>query len=57
MNALILSLMLAGQTVTSTATLSAEDIELAQYLDVLEDLQMLEQLEILKMLPLLEDEE
>ena len=57
MNALALALMLAGQTVTSTAGLSQEDVELARYLEVLEELEMLEQLEMLKMLPILEDGE
>ena len=46
----------ATRTANVAAGLSAQDLELARYLDVLEDLELLENLELLEMMPLLEDE-
>lgn len=52
---------LLGQTPapakTSTAGLSAQELELARYLDVLKELDMLENWDFLELLSVLEDED
>jgi hypothetical protein len=47
----------AAQTATSTIGMSAEDLELARWLDVLEHLEVLEDFEYFELLPLLEDDD
>lgn len=47
----------AEGTVTSTRGVSAEDLELAQYLDMLEDMELLEKMELVSLLPALEEDE
>lgn len=47
----------AAGTATSTAALSAEDVELARYLDLLEDLELLERMDMVSLLSALEEED
>lgn len=47
----------AEGTVTSTQGVSAEDLELARYLDMLEDMELLEKMELVSLLPALEEDE
>lgn len=47
----------AEGTVTSTRGVSAEDLELARYLEMLEDMELLEKMELVSLLPALEEDE